>query len=89
MNIISVSFLKSFIFFWYSFNHFTNFNNAHNNWINYVEVKDENDFITCSVHKSIKLWIKNENEFIINKIINNVNDYSIFKIIYYSNDNLI
>ena len=54
-----------------------------------MEVKDENDFITCSVHKSIKLWIKNENEFIINKIINNVNDYSIFKIIYYSNDNLI
>ena len=54
-----------------------------------MEVKDENDFITCSDHKSIKLWIKNENEFIINKIINNVNDYSIFKIIYYSNDNLI
>ena len=66
-----------------------NIPNAHNNWIYYVEVIDENNFITCSNDKSIKLWIKNENKFIINKIINNAHEYSIYKVIYYSNDNLI
>ena len=39
--------------------------------------------------KSIKLWIKNENKFIINKIINNAHEDYIIKVIYYSNENLI
>ena len=39
--------------------------------------------------KSIKLWIKNNNEFIINKIINNAHENSIFKVIYCSNENII
>jgi len=59
------------------------------NYIYYVEVKDENNFITCSYDNSIKLWIKKENQFIINKTINNAHKYGIIKVIYYSNENLI
>ncbi len=32
--------------------------NAHNNFINYVYVKDENNFVTCSWDNNIKTWIK-------------------------------
>ena len=47
-------------------------NNPHNNdKINYVSVKDDNNFITCS-YDIIKTWIKNENNFIINKIISQI-----------------
>ncbi len=54
-----------------------------------VEVKDENNFITCSWDRYIKLWIKMENMFIINKIIQNAHDNRIHKVIYCSNGNLI
>ena len=63
--------------------------NAHDNHITYVEVKDENNFITCSNDKSIKLWIKKENEYLNNQIINNAHDNGITKVIFYSNRNLI
>ena len=33
-------------------------NKAHKHIINYVEIKDENNFMTCSKDNSIKLWIK-------------------------------
>ena len=57
--------------------------------INYVEIKYENNFFTCSYDKSIKLWINKENKFKINKIINNAHDDYIIKVIYCSNGNLI
>ena len=63
--------------------------NVHDNHITYVEVKDENNFITCSNDKSIKLWIKKENEYLNNQIINNAHDNGITKVIFYSNRNLI
>ena len=88
-NIISVSSDKSIIIYDINLNILQNIQNAHDKAINYVEVKDENNFITCSSDESIKLWIKKENEFIINKIINNAHENSIFKVIYYSNENLI
>ena len=47
-------------------------NNPHNNHkIKYVSVKDDNNFMTCS-YNIIKTWIKNENNFIINKIISQI-----------------
>ena len=88
-NIISVSNDKSIIICDIHLNILQKIQNAHNDYINYIEVKDENNFITCSVDKCIKLWIKNENKFENNKIINNAHANSISKVIYYSNGNLI
>ena len=73
-NIISVSGDKSIIIYDIHLNILQNIQNAHDKAITYVEVKDENNFITCSYDKSIKLWINKENKFEINKIINNAHD---------------
>ena len=88
-NIISVSVDKSIIIYDIDFNILQNIQNAHNNLISYVEVIDENNFITCSEDKNIKLWIKNVDKFINNKIINNAHKKGITKVIYCSNKNLI
>ena len=53
-NIISASADKSIIIYDIHFNILQNIQNAHDDWINYVEIKDENNFITCSDDKSIK-----------------------------------
>ena len=88
-NIISVSFDKSIIIYDRNLNILQNIKNVHNYYIIYVEVIDENNFITSSKDKSIKLWIKKENKFIINKIIINAHENTILKVIYCSNGNLI
>ena len=88
-NIISVSADKSIIIYDIHLNILQNIQNAHNKAIAYVEVKDDNNFITCSYDRSIKLWIKKENQFQINKIINNAHNDRIIKVIYCSNGNLI
>ncbi len=88
-NIISTSKDKSIIIYDIFFKILQHIQNAHDDWILYVEVKDENNFITCSYDQSIKSWIKNNNEFKINKIINNAHDKAIIKVIYCSNDDLI
>ena len=49
----------------------------------------ESIFLLYSYDKSIKSWIKNNNEFKINKIIKNAHDDAIIKVIYCSNNNLI
>ena len=66
-NIISTSADKSIIIYDILFNILQNIPNAHDDSINYVEIKDENNFITCSSDKSIKSWNKNNNEFKITK----------------------
>ena len=86
-NIISVSIDYSIIIYDIDLNILQTI--KYYNYIYYVEVKDENNFITCSYDNSIKLWIKKENQFIINKTINNAHKYGIIKVIYYSNENLI
>ena len=60
--------------------------NAHNNSIIYVSVKDENNFVTCSSDKNIKTWIKQNNKFELNKIIENAHEDKIWKVIYYNNN---
>ena len=88
-NIISVSSDQSIKIFDINYNLIQNITNAHNNCIIYVDVKDENNFVTCSWDKNIKTWIKNKNRFIINKIIKNAHKDGINKVIYYLNENLI
>ena len=59
--------------------------------ITYIDIYDENIFVTCSYDNNIKTWIKNKNnnEYSINKIINNpLNNYT-YKVIYNSKGNLI
>ena len=46
-NIISTSYDKSIIIYDIFFNILQNIQNAHDSYINYVEIKDENNFITC------------------------------------------
>ena len=68
-NIISTSDDKSIIIYDILFNILQKIQNAHDDYILYVEIKDENNFITCSSDKNIKSWNKNNNEFKINKIL--------------------
>ena len=62
--------------------------NAHDDSIYYVNVKNENNFVTCSRDKSIRTWIKKENKFKLNKVIYNAHNDSIRKILYL-NENII
>ena len=88
-NIVSVSDNKSIKIFDNEFNIIQIIKNAHDDSIYYVNVKDENNFATCSRDKSIKTWIKKGNEFILNKLIINAHNDSIRKIQYDLNGNLI
>ena len=86
-NIISVSYDKSMKIFDRNFKILQIIKNG--SWINYVDVKDENNFVVCLGDKRIITYVKKENTFQINKIINNAHDDYINKIIYQSNGNLI
>ena len=88
-NIISVSDDKSIIIYDNNFNILQRIENAHDDDIQYVDIKDENNFVTCSYDKSIKTWIKKENIFIININIKEAHSGAINKVIYNSKGNLI
>ncbi len=88
-NIISVLSDKSIKIFDTNYNLIQDIINAHKNCIIYVDVKDENNFVTCSWDKNIKTWIKNKKKFIINKTIKNAHKDGINKVIYYLDENLI
>ena len=89
-NIISVSDDQSIIIYdSINFNIIQHIQNAHDDWIKYVEFKDENNFVTCSWDKNIKLWRKKDNKFQIHKTIKKAHDDTINKVIYFSNENLI
>ena len=64
---------------------------AYNHIIYHVCVKDNNNFVTCSLDESIKTWIKkNSNEkFTLNQIIYNAYSGWIYKVIYSLKGNLI
>ena len=88
-NIVSVSDDKSIIIYDNLFNVLQRISDAHSQQIYYVEIKDENNFVTCSNDKTIKTWIKRNNKFEINKIINNAHNDAVIKVIYNSKGNLI
>ena len=86
-NIISVSSDKSIkIIENNTFTIIQNIENAHNESIIYVSIKDEKNFVTCSSDKSIKTWIKKNDKFELNKIIENAHEDKIWKVIYYNNN---
>ena len=90
-NIISVSDDKSIIIYDIHLKVINKIEKAHTDWIIGVDIKDDNNFVTCSIDKSIKTWIKknNEKKYYLNQIINNAHEEGISKVIYGINDNII
>ena len=88
-KIISISNDKSIKIIDLNFNTIQTIEKAHEDLITNSDIKDEDNFVTCSNDKSIKTWIKKENKYQINKIIKKAHLKSIRKIIYYNNENLI
>ena len=88
-NIVSVSKDQSIIIYDINFKISQKIENAHYDGISYVDIKDDNNFITCSFDKSIKLWKKNKNQFINYKTLSNAHNDAISKVIYCSNGNFI
>ena len=88
-NIISVSTDQSIKIYDINLNTIQHIKNAHENSITYVDVKNEDNFITCSCDKNIKTWIKKENKFELNKIIKKAHKDDINKVIYSHNNNII
>ena len=86
-NIISVSTDKSIIIYDNNFNILQNLSNVHEQDINYVDVKNENNFVTCSVDKSIKTWIKKGNKY--ESYINITTSDEVRQVIYNSKGHLI
>ena len=88
-NIISVYEDKSIIIYNNNFTIFQIIENAHDDFISYVDIKNDNNFVTSSYDNTIKTWIKKNNIFEINQIIPNAHDSWIRKIIYNSKGDLI
>ena len=88
-KIISVSSDLSIKIYDNNFNVLQIIKNAHNKDVVYVDIKDENNFVTSSCDGSIYTWIKKDNKFKINKKIINAHEKPIWKVIYSSNGNLI
>ncbi len=63
--------------------------NAHLKAIMYCDIKNEENFCTCSLDKNIKTWIKQDKKFIPNKILENAHDDIIRKVLYYSEEKII
>ena len=91
-NIISILFDKSIKIYDNYFNIIQTIPNGHNDYITYVNIKNEDNFVTYSL-KNIKTWIKNKEKskekYSLNKIINNAHDDWINQVIYNKNGNLI
>ena len=62
--------------------------NKYDSLIN-IDIKDENNFVTCSIYGNIILWIKIEDNYKINQIIKNAHYAQINKVIYFHINNLI
>ena len=89
-NILSSSNDKSIIIYGTDFNIIQKIINAHDNEIIDLDILDENNFISCSNDKNIKIWIKrnlnisNKFEFNLYYIINNAHNAQVNKVIYYN-----
>ena len=88
-NIIAIDDDKSIIIYNNNFTMIQKIENAHDNWITYIDIKDENNFVTSSSGTNIKTWIKINNKFEINNNIINAHNSLIYKVIYDSKGNLI
>ena len=88
-NFITVSNDKSIIIYDNNLLEIQTILNAHLNSIIYVSIKDDNNFITCSKDITIKIWIKKNNKFQIDQILNNIHSKWINQVIYSEDGNII
>ena len=63
--------------------------NAHEDLIPYVDVKDENNFVTCSDDLSIKTWIKKDGKYQLNQTLVKAHSNFMNKVQYFSDDKII
>ena len=87
-NIILLSLDGTIILYDTNYNILQQIQNKNESLIN-IDIIDENNFVTCSIYGNIILWIKVENQFIINHIIKNAHNAQVNKVIYFPNNNLI
>jgi hypothetical protein len=87
-KIISVSGDKSIKIFDTNLNVIDKILNSHEQGIFYIDVIDENTFVTCT-NDLIKIWNKKENIFVVKNTIENAHNEEILKVIHFSNGNLI
>jgi WD40 repeat protein len=62
---------------------------AHRGNIFYIDIKDEYNFMSCSLDKTIKMWIEKNQNFELNKSIDNCHNSMIRKVIYCPNNKII
>ena len=88
-NLISISNDYSINIYTDTFELIQNIQNAHDDWITYIDIKDDNNFVTCSYDQNIITWIKINNTFKENIIIEDAHDHYINKVNYCYNGHLI
>ena len=88
-NLVSVSTDKSIKIWDKNLNFIQLIKNAHDDYIYYVNFKDDNFFITCSRDLSIRIWKKKENKFSLFEIIHNAHYDIINKVIFFLNGKFI
>ena len=87
-NIVAV-FNKNIIIYDINFKEIQNIINAHEDLIHYVDIQDENNFVTCYDDLCIKTWIKVNGLFQLNKTIKKAHTKVMNKVKYYSKNILI
>lgn len=88
-NIVSTSRDRAIIIYDKYMNIIQKIQNAHSNYIQNLDIKDENNFVSSSWDNSIKTWIKVDGVFKVNKVINNAHSKYIIAAIYNSKGNII
>ena len=71
-----------------NFNIIQTIENEHSNKIDYISIKNEDNFITCSFDKSINIYRKKNNKYILRKKLSNAHNDEIRKVIYCDNGNI-
>jgi WD40 repeat protein len=88
-KLISISVDKTIIIYDNNLNIIQKIRKAHNNSIEGLSIKDDNNFITSSTDNNIKNWRKIGNKFVLNSIIENAHKDLIYSIQYCKNGNII
>ena len=90
INLVSASHDQSIVIFNNNIEIIQTIKNAHSSLIWDVQIKDEENFATCSTDNSIKFWKKNvaKNKFVLNETIEKAHSI-VNKILYKENVNLI